>query len=53
MIDLDVLQEACNYFYDKYGASDEVINFQVLINLERAERNESDKCEAIYGKFVQ
>ena len=52
-MDLDKLQEYADKFYEKYGANDEVIGLQLLINRERAIRDEPDKKESVYEDFSQ
>ena len=48
---LDNLQEQCNQLYEKYGASEEVIDLQVTINKLRNHYNISDKTQ-IKKRFV-
>ena len=55
--ELDNLQDICNILYSKYGATDEVIFYQAMINTLRNKYDIPDENELIYnhpdGRFVQ
>lgn len=54
---VDALQQINDNLFDKYGVSDEIIDFQVCINKIRNYKDVPDKKELIYkhddGEFVQ
>lgn len=56
-VELDKLQEICNTLYTKYGASNEIIQYQALINSIRYTYDIPDDNELIYehedGRFAQ